>query len=198
LYLGSGKFPVVYFECKKLLFFSNKTYFISKSWAYLKNLKELFPFAPILLLTATCRQVDLQEIITRLGIDYKQISLIRKISFEDNSIVYKMRKKKENKEQFLSDIINIYNEIETGRCIIYCPSINSCENLMIELQTKVSEGIIAIYHGELSSKQKSAALLNWKSGKVRIMIATNAFGMGINVPDVRIVIHTAFPMSMSK
>jgi superfamily II DNA helicase RecQ len=130
--------------------------------------------------------------------DYQQASLIHNISFEDNQIVYEVRKKKENKAQFLNEIINIYNEIETGKCIIYCPSVKGCENLIIELQTKISKEIIAMYHGELSAKQKPAVLFDWKSGKIRIMIVTNAFGMGINVPDVRIVIHTGFPMSISK
>jgi hypothetical protein len=40
--------------------------------------------------------------------------------------------------------------------------------------------------------------LNWRSGKIQIMVATNAFGMGINVPDVRIVIHAGLPMSINK
>ena len=151
-----------------------------------------------MLLTATCRQIDLQEITTRLGIDYQQASLIRNIAFEDNQIIYEVRKKKENKEQFLNDIINIYNEIETGKCILYCLSIKSCENITTELQSKVSKETIAMYHGELSAKQKSVVLLDWKSGKIRIMVATNAFGMGINIPDVRIVIHAGFPMSISK
>uniref|UniRef100_U9TPM2 DNA 3'-5' helicase n=1 Tax=Rhizophagus irregularis (strain DAOM 181602 / DAOM 197198 / MUCL 43194) TaxID=747089 RepID=U9TPM2_RHIID len=167
-----------------------------KSWAYLRNLKELFPSSPILLLTATCRQIDLQEITSRLEINYQQASLIRNISFEDNQIVYEVQKKKENKAQFLNEIINIYNEIETGKCIIYCPSVKGCENLIIELQTKISKEIIAMYHGELFAKQKSAVLFDWKSEKIRIMIATNAFGMGVNVPDVCIVIHTGFPMSI--
>jgi len=77
-----------------------------------------------------------------------------------------VRKKKENKEQLLNDIINIYNEIETGKCIIYYPSVKGCENLIIELQTKVSKDIIAMYHGELSAKQKSGVLSDWKSGKI--------------------------------
>ena len=134
----------------------------------------------------------------RLGMDYQKVSLIREISSENNSIIYEVRKKKEKKEQFLYDIINIYKEIETGRCIIYCPSVNGCENLTTELRTKISEEIIAIYYGELSAKQKSDALLNWKSEKIQIMIATNAFEMGINVPDVRVIIHAGFPISMSK
>jgi hypothetical protein len=53
-----------------------------------------------LLLTATCRQIDLQEITTRLGIDYQQASLIRNIAFEDNQIIYEVRKKGKQKTIF--------------------------------------------------------------------------------------------------
>ncbi|CAI2192380.1 8902_t:CDS:2, partial [Funneliformis geosporum] len=64
-----------------------------------------------------------------------------------------------------------------------------CENLTTELQTKVSKEIIVIYHSELSTKQKSTTLLNWRSGKIRIMVTTNAFGMGINIPDIQNLIQ---------
>ncbi|RHZ84328.1 hypothetical protein Glove_83g55 [Diversispora epigaea] len=167
-----------------------------KSWAYLKNLKKFFPNAPILLLTATCQVNDLQEIITKLNINYQQVSLIHDTFFETNNIIYEVKKKKENREKFLENIINIYNEIEIGKCIIYYSSIKSCEDIFIKLQTKISNKIIALYHSELSSKQKSNILLNWKSGKLRIMVATTAFGMGINVSDVRVVIHAGIPMSI--
>ena len=98
----------------------------------------------------------------------------------------------------MNDIINIYNEIETGKCIIYCPSVKGCENLITELQNKVSKEIIAMYHSELSAKQKSGILLDWKSEKIWIIIVTNAFEMGINIPNVRIVIHAGFLMSIGK
>ncbi|GBB99624.1 hypothetical protein RclHR1_35890001 [Rhizophagus clarus] len=142
----------------------------------------IFSTAPILLLTATCRMVDAQEIVTRLGIDYQKMSLIR--SFGNNSIIYQVQKKKDNKEQFLGDILKIINEIEVGKCIIYCVSIKECENLLTNLQAKVRKEIITMYHSELSAKEKSNALSLWKSGKIQIIVATNAFGIGINEPDV--------------
>lgn len=98
----------------------------------------------------------------------------------------------------MEDILKIINEIEVGKCIIYCASVKGCENLLSELQDKVAKEIIAMYHGELAAKEKSNVLLLWKSGKIKIIVATNAFGMGINVPDVRVVIHSGIPISMSK
>jgi hypothetical protein len=92
LYFRSRKFSVIFFKSNHFLFYIliNKFFLFRKSWAYLKNLKELFPFAPILLLTATCRLIDLQKITTKLGINYQQISLIRNISFENNQIIYEV------------------------------------------------------------------------------------------------------------
>jgi ATP-dependent DNA helicase RecQ len=153
---------------------------------------------PILLLTATCQLVDAQEIVTRLGIDEKKLLLVWDRSFGNNSIIYQVQKKKDNKEQFLGDILKIINEIEVGKCIIYCVSIRECESLLTNLQAKVRKEIITMYHGELSAKEKSNALSLWKSGIIWIIVATNAFGMGINEPDVRVVIHAGFPMSMGK
>ncbi|CAB5366473.1 unnamed protein product [Rhizophagus irregularis] len=166
------------------------------SWSFLCNLKKIFPTAPILLLTATCRMIDAQEIVTRLGIDHQRMFLFRDKYFGNNSIIYQVQKKKDNKEQFLEDILKITSEIEAGKCIIYCISIKECENLLTNLQAKVRKEEIAIYHGELPAKEKSNALSLWKSGKIRIIVATNAFGMGVNEPDVRVVIHAGFPISM--
>lgn len=141
---------------------------------------------------------DAQEIVTRLGIDHQKLLLVRDRSFGNNSITYQVQKKKDNKEQFLEDILKIINEIEVGKSIIYCVSIKECENLLTNLQAKVRKEEIIMFHGELSAKEKSNALSQWKSGKIRIIIATNAFGMGVNEPDVRAVIHAGFPISMSK
>ena len=157
----------------------------------------MFPIAPILLLTATCQMADAQEIVTRLGIDYQKISLVWDRSFGNNSIIYQVQKKKDNKEQFLEDILKIINEIELEKCIIYCVSIRECENLLVNLQAKIQKEI-TIYHGELSAKEKSNFLSLWKSEKIQIIIATNAFGMGVNESDVRVVIHAGLLMSMSK
>ncbi|CAB4422451.1 unnamed protein product [Rhizophagus irregularis] len=168
------------------------------SWSFLCNLKKIFPTAPILLLTATCRMIDAQEIVTRLGIDHQRMFLFRDKYFGNNSIIYQVQKKKDNKEQFLEDILKITSEIEAGKCIIYCISIKECENLLTNLQAKVRKEEIAIYHGKLPAKEKSNALSLWKSIKIRIIVATNAFGMGVNEPDVRVVIHAGFPISMGK
>lgn len=143
----------------------------------------MFPIAPILLLTATCQMADAQEIVTRLGIDYQKISLVWDRSFGNNSIIYQVQKKKDNKEQFLEDILKIINEIELEKCIIYCVSIRECENLLVNLQAKIQKEI-TMYHGELSAKEKSNILSLWKSEKIQIIIATNAFRMGVNEPDV--------------
>jgi len=189
----------VYIFFRILIYYCLFFFLFRDSWNFLCNLKQIFPTAPILLLTATCRMVDAQEIVTRLGIDHQKMLLVRDRSFGNNSIIYQVQKKKDNKEQFIGDILKIINEIETGKCIIYCISIKECENLLTNLQsTVVQKKEIIMYHGELSAKEKSNALSLWKSGKIRIIVATNAFGMGVNEPDVRVVIYAGIPISMGK
>ncbi|RHZ47074.1 hypothetical protein Glove_593g1 [Diversispora epigaea] len=104
--------------------------------------------------------------------------------------------KKDNKEQFLEDILKIINEIEIGKYIIYCITIKSCKELFTNLQEKVLKEIINIYHGELSAKEKSNTLSLWKTGNIQIIVATNAFSMRINELDIQIIIHVEFPISI--
>ncbi|RHZ58962.1 hypothetical protein Glove_366g4 [Diversispora epigaea] len=130
------------------------------SWSYLCNIKKIFPNSLVLLLSATYKITEVQEILSYLNIDHQQMSLIRDKHFGSNSIIFQVIKKKDNKEQFLETIFKIIGEVEIAN-------------------------------------EKSSALLSWKSEKVYIIVATNAFGMKINKPDVRVVIHAVFPMSMS-
>ena len=66
------------------------------------------------------------------------------------------------------------------------------------LSSKISESIISVYHGELGGEKKHSTIIDWKNGIFKIMIATNAFGLGVNTPDVWAVIHWTFPLNISK
>jgi len=73
------------------------------------------------------------------------------------------------------------------------------ESLMSYLkQLKILKETITIYYGELSAKEKSNVISLWKSGKIQIIVAINAFGMGVNKPDVQVVIHASLPISIGK
>uniref|UniRef100_U9UC53 DNA 3'-5' helicase n=1 Tax=Rhizophagus irregularis (strain DAOM 181602 / DAOM 197198 / MUCL 43194) TaxID=747089 RepID=U9UC53_RHIID len=84
----------------------------------------------------------------------------------------------------------------TGRCIIYCSGPNSCQEIFNNLHGNLTFSL-GLYHGELDGEQRKIAIKNWQMGKIQIMIATNSFGMGINAPDVYLIIHTTIPLSMT-
>jgi RecQ family ATP-dependent DNA helicase len=83
--------------------------------------------------------------------------------------------------------------LSSGSAIVYCISIKEVERIhgiLLQLGYPVT-----IYHGRLSAKEREAYQHQWMSGEVKIIVATNAFGMGINKPDVRMVVHVGYPSS---
>jgi superfamily II DNA helicase RecQ len=102
------------------------------------------------------------------------------------------------KEDLVNNILDIVQSITTGKIIIYCLSPRSCNEIKEHLSSKISESIISVYHGELGGEKKHSTIIDWKNGIFKIMIATNAFGLGVNTPDVRAVIHWTFPLNISK
>lgn len=83
--------------------------------------------------------------------------------------------------------------LSSGSAIVYCISIKEVERIrgiLLQLGHPVT-----IYHGRLSAKEREAYQQQWMSGEVKIIVATNAFGMGINKPDVRMVVHVGYPSS---
>ncbi|GBB93923.1 hypothetical protein RclHR1_22550001 [Rhizophagus clarus] len=98
--------------------------------------------------------VNAQEIVICLNIDHQKLFVFQDKYFGNSTFTYQVQKKKDNKEQFLEDILKITNEIKAGKYIIYCVSIKECENLLMNLQTKVQKEEITMYHGELPAKEK--------------------------------------------
>ncbi|CAG8628210.1 12089_t:CDS:2 [Gigaspora rosea] len=68
---------------------------------------------------------------------------------------------------------------------------------MTAFKKQYNPNLTAIYHGKMSSADQKITLTGWKTGLYCYMIATNAFGMGVHVPDVRVIIHATFPMSIT-
>ncbi len=70
--------------------------------------------------------------------------------------------------------------------------------MMNELQKNFDPDIVGMYHGKLTSKEQYVISANWKNQIIKIMSATSAFGMGINVNNVTLIIHTTLPMSYDR
>lgn len=156
--------------------------------AYLKitNLKTHFPKTPILALTASATPQVKQDIISILKLE--NVSIFEK-SFDRANIAY-MVFEVEDKLHRMVQILNKNPEPS----IIYVRNRKSCIEISRQLQ---QSGITATYyHGGLSTIEKNKNMTLWTSEKVQVIVATNAFGMGIDKGNVKTVIHIQLPDSM--
>ena len=141
--------------------------------------------APVIALTATATPRVAEDIMERLG--FKEKCLI-KSGFERPNLSYVVRKCDDK----LGQLLNICNGVE-GTGIVYVRSRKRTEELSAFLS---SNGISAsFYHAGLGQQSRADRQEQWKSGRIRVMVCTNAFGMGIDKPDVRFVVHFDVPDS---
>jgi ATP-dependent DNA helicase RecQ len=153
--------------------------------AYLKInlLKEHFPKTPFLALTASATQRVREDVIVQLQLKNPQIF---EKSFARNNIAY-MVFDIEDKNFRMEQILKKHKEAS----IIYVRNRKSCTTIAEQLQTS---GIKATYyHGGLLPKEKDKNMQLWMNDKVQVMVATNAFGMGIDKANVKTVIHIQLP-----
>jgi len=156
--------------------------------AYLKiaNLKTYFPKVPFLALTASATNRVLEDVILQLGL--AQPAIFRK-SFARKNIAY-MVFEVEDKLYRIEQILNKNPQPS----IIYVRNRKSCSETASQLQ---SLGFNAtFYHGGLSVKEKEKNMSRWMNEEAQIMVATNAFGMGIDKSNVKTVIHIHLPESI--
>ena len=141
--------------------------------------------APVIALTATATPKVAEDIMARLGFSKP---LLLKSGFERPNLSYIVRACEDKTGQLL-DICRAVK----GSGIVYQRSRRGCELTAALLR---QEGIDAsFYHAGLGSETRSSRQAAWKKGEIRVMVCTNAFGMGIDKPDVRFVVHTDLPDS---
>ena len=140
---------------------------------------------PVIALTATATPQVAEDIMDRLGFEEK---CLIKSGFERPNLSYIVRRC----EDKLGQLLNICNNVG-GTGIVYVRSRKKTEELAAFLS---SNGISSsFYHAGLGTDSRSDRQAKWKSGEIRVMACTNAFGMGIDKPDVRFVIHFDVPDS---
>lgn len=141
--------------------------------------------APVIAVTATATPSVAQDIMERLGFKEK---LLLKSGFERPNLSYIVRQV----EDKYSQILNVCNGVP-GTGIVYARNRRKCEDLSEFLR---AQGVSAsFYHAGLGGQARAERQAAWKSGAVRVMVCTNAFGMGIDKPDVRFVVHYDLPES---
>ena len=172
------------------------------SYLEIAKIRKLAPHAPVLALTATATPAVVQDIQEKLA---SSASLsnetsptssaspasfkIFRMSFERTNLAYVVRKAHDKREQLL----HILNSMK-GTAIVYARSRKRTKEFADLLN---EAGITAtFYHAGLDSVVKDERQRDWQQDKVRVMVATNAFGMGIDKPDVRLVIHMDCPDSI--
>ena len=153
--------------------------------SYLKiaELREIVPNVPFLALTATATPDVVDDIQEKL--QFKEKNVLQK-SFERKNLVYLVRKVEDKNKYLLSTL----NKVK-GSGIIYVRSRKKTKEIAIFLQ---KNNISAdYYHAGLKHEIRSQKQGEWKTGNIRIMVSTNAFGMGIDKSNVRFVIHIDLP-----
>lgn len=155
--------------------------------AYLKisEIRTLLPDVPVLALTATATPEVVKDIQQRLA--FKEENVFR-MSFERKNLAYIVRKTENKTEELLHILKHV-----SGSAIVYAHNRKRTKEYS---QILNENGITAtFYHAGLSNETKDLRQKSWVSGETRVIVATNAFGMGIDKPDVRLVVHIDIPDS---
>ncbi len=156
--------------------------------SYLKiaEIRKDFPDIPILALTATATPAVVNDIQERLLFKEKRVF---RMSFERKNLAYVVRFTDDKEEQLIHILENV-----GGSAIVYA---RSRQHTRDYARLLTDAGMSAtFFHAGLESTEKDQRQRAWQQDEVRIMVATNAFGMGIDKPDVRIVIHMDCPSSV--
>lgn len=155
--------------------------------AYLKiaEIRKLLPGIPVLALTATATPEVVEDIQQKL--DFHNGNVFR-MSFERKNLAYVVR----TTDNKTSEMLHILRRV-AGSAIIYVRNRRRTREITEFLN---QEGITAdFYHAGLENAVKDLRQKRWQCGETRVMVATNAFGMGIDKPDVRLVLHLDLPDS---
>ena len=156
------------------------------SYLQIAVIRKLVPNIPILALTATATPDVIDDIQERLGFTEKNVF---RMSFERKNLAYVVRQA-EDKE---AEMVHILQSIPKT-AIVYCRSRKRTKEIA---QLLMQYGISATwYHAGLEPAVKDQRQSEWQHDKVRVIVATNAFGMGIDKADVRVVIHMDCPSSL--
>ena len=158
------------------------------SYLQIANVRKVKPDCPILALTATATPEVTKDI--QKNLHFKEENVFR-MSFYRSNLAYKVF----HADATILGLLQLLNEYE-GSCIVYTRNRQRCEDLAKEL---TEYGYTATYyHAGLKAGEKDERQDAWLRGNYRIMVATNAFGMGIDKPDVRLVVHVDLPDSIEE
>ena len=171
------------------------------SYLNIAAIRELLPDVPVLALTATATPETIDDIQAKLG--FKEQNVLRK-SFHRENLVYVVRRTNNKAEQ----VAHILSKVP-GSAIIYVRNRKRAQELAQWLNEQINDPygeadrsnrkemvngqMVNYYHAGLTTSERNERQEAWTRGETRVIVATNAFGMGIDKPDVRVVIHYDLP-----
>ncbi len=164
------------------------------SYLNISAVRELLPDVPVLALTATATPETVDDIQDKLG--FKEHHVLQK-SFHRENLNYIVRRTDHKDEQ----VAHILSRVP-GSAIVYVRNRKRAQELSEWLNGRLINGdaakplngeMVDYYHAGLTTKERNERQQAWTEGRTRVMVATNAFGMGIDKPDVRVVIHYDLP-----
>lgn len=157
----------------------------------LRRLRDAFPDKPIAAFTASATRQVRHDIVSQLGLRNPAKFVLSFHRPNLRYIVHQCRPKQQ--PRLLRSALRWYDE---GNVIVYAPTVKLVESTVTELE---HEGFSAIaYHGQMENDDRRRNQEIWMSGDKRILVGTLAFGLGINKPDVRAVIHLSLPKSVEQ
>jgi len=159
------------------------------SYLQIAMIRQLLPSddVPVLALTATATPKVVDDIQERLGFREKNVF---SMSFERKNLIYVVRET----EDRAGELLHILQGVPNGSAIVYTRTRQQTVDIARYLE---EQGVSASnYHAGLTNAEKDYRQVNWTKNRVRVMVATNAFGMGIDKPDVRLVVHYNMPDSL--
>lgn len=155
------------------------------SYLQLGTIRKLLPNVPILALTATATKEVVKDIQKQLCFQKENVF---RMSFERSNLAYIVRRTEDKHKELLHILTRL-----TGCAIVYTRNRKGTKEIAELLNEKNISA--TYYHAGLNNDTRDTRQKAWQNGEVRVMVATNAFGMGIDKPDVRCVIHMDMPDS---
>ena len=180
------RMPVSFLTVDEAHCISQWGYDFRPSYTKIAEIRKILPDIPVLALTATATPEVVKDIQRQLA--FREENVFR-MSFERKNLAYVVR----HTEDKMGMLCHILDSVK-GSAIVYTRSRRNTKEAAEQLQAK---GFTAtFYHAGLNDAEKDLRQREWQTGKTRVMVATNAFGMGIDKPDVRIVVHLDIPDSI--
>lgn len=159
-------------------------------YTQLYRIKELFPDVPVIALTATADKLTRADIVEQLRLKNPAIF----VSSFDRPNIYLSVRQSPQKAKKLNQICQVIDRYPDDCGIIYCISRKSTEQMAAALEERGYR--VGMYHAGLSAQLRNSAQDDFVNGRIRVMVATLAFGMGIDKSNIRYVIHNNMPRNI--